>query len=97
MGVRLDTSLVTLRMKSLGFQDQVDGEEAHCLWWLGSAVMAWVSCHMVAEGHRLGNEGPAHLGIGEKLARKVLVAKEGSGHKLNKSCCQTQGYRCQSQ
>lgn len=55
-------------------------------------VMAWVSRgHMVAEGHTLGNEGPAHLGIGENLARKVLVAKEGSGHKLNKSCLSNTG------
>lgn len=53
--------------------------------------MAWVSCHMVAEGHRLGNEGPAHLGIGEKLARKVLVAKEGNENKLNKFCLSNTG------
>lgn len=48
--------------------------------------MAWVSCHMGAEGHSLGDEEPAHVGGGEKSARKVLVAEEGSYHELSKSC-----------
>lgn len=53
--------------------------------------MAWVSCHMGVEGHRLGDEEPARVGTGKKLPGKSWLPKRGVTMNRANPACQTHG------